>query len=227
MAKIGPFEEHALEYDAWFERNRYAYQSELDAIRKLLPRSGNGVEIGVGTGRFAAPLGVSQGVEPSAAMRSIAEGRGINTLDGIAEALPYENASFDFALMVTTICFVDDPLGALDEAYRVLKPAGTLLVGLVDRDSPLGRAYEVNSRSSVFYRDARFFSVDEAVSLMRAAGFEHFSFCQTVFGLLHEIQNVQPVEEGYGRGSFVVIAARKKPVREAGIDQHGAAYTGE
>ena len=209
MPKIEPFETYAAEYDDWFERHGFVYQSELAAVRRLLPRSGNGIEIGVGTGRFAAPLGISRGVEPSGAMRKIAEARGITAVDSTAEALPYDTTSVDFALMVTTICFVDDPGKAFDEACRVLRPGGVLVVGLVDRESPLGRGYEANSGNRVFYREARFFSVDELFSLMKRAGFEHFSFCQTVFGSLGEIEDVQPAEDGYGRGSFVVVAARK------------------
>jgi hypothetical protein len=58
MAKIEPFEEHAQQYEDWFERNRFAYESELRAVKTLLPEGGNGMEVGVGSGRFAAPLGI-------------------------------------------------------------------------------------------------------------------------------------------------------------------------
>ncbi len=56
MAKVEPFEEYASQYEGWFERNRFVYESELRAIRKQLPKSNNGIEIGVGSGRFAIPL---------------------------------------------------------------------------------------------------------------------------------------------------------------------------
>ena len=54
-------------YEAWFTRNPAAYHSELLAVRALLPWQGLGLEIGAGTGRFAAPLGVTVGVDPSRA----------------------------------------------------------------------------------------------------------------------------------------------------------------
>ncbi|HAM49303.1 MAG TPA: SAM-dependent methyltransferase, partial [Nitrospiraceae bacterium] len=44
--------------------------------------------------------------------------------DSKAENLPFEDNAFDFALMVTTICFMEDPLQALREIRRILCPSG-------------------------------------------------------------------------------------------------------
>ncbi len=81
-------------YEAWFTRNPAAYHSELLAVRALLPWQGLGLEIGAGTGRFAAPLGVTVGVDPSRAMLAYAVERGVSGIQGIAEALPLEFHSF-------------------------------------------------------------------------------------------------------------------------------------
>jgi ubiquinone/menaquinone biosynthesis C-methylase UbiE len=126
---IRVFEKHALEYDRWFETHTYAYESEVLAIRSLLPRGGNGLEVGVGTGRFASQVGIKVGVEPAHAMASIARQRGIRVYERGAELLPFDNESFDFVAMVTTLCFLDDPLQALREAKRVLKPGGCIVIG--------------------------------------------------------------------------------------------------
>lgn len=209
MPKVEPFEKHRERYEGWFERHEYAYLSELEAVRRLLPKEGRGAEIGVGTGRFAAPLGIKLGVEPSKAMAEIARKRGIDVIEGVAENLPFPNESLDYLLMVTTICFVDDPDEALREAYRVLKPGGALVIGFVDRNSPIGRYYEEHKEESVFYRDARFFSTEELLELLKKASFREFEVVQTLFHRLDEIKEVEPVKPGYGEGSFVVIKAVK------------------
>jgi SAM-dependent methyltransferase len=131
MARTGPFDAHYRKYEQWFMDNRYVYQSELKAIGHLLPAAGEGMEIGVGSGRFASPFGIRIGVEPSPAMRRLARAKGIDVREGVAEALPFPDESFGFVLMVTTICFVDDPGACLREARRVLKSGGVFVVGFV------------------------------------------------------------------------------------------------
>jgi SAM-dependent methyltransferase len=205
MVRIEPFERHADRYDSWFLRHRHAYEAEIRALRALLPGQGVGLEIGVGTGRFAVPLGVRSGVEPALAMAEIARRRGVNVAAAVAESLPFAARSFDFALMVTTICFVDDATVALSEARRVVKDGGLLVVGFVDSESRLGRAYQAHRRDNVFYRDARFFSADEVALCLRNAGFCALRTVQTIFRPLADISETEPVKDRYGEGSFVVM----------------------
>jgi len=209
MARTKPFEEFPFQYEHWFERNKFAYTSELQAIRMQLPEKGEGVEIGVGSGRFAAPLGIEIGVEPARTMSQIARNRGVQVIRGVAEALPFRDSQFDSVLMVTTICFLDDVELALKEASRVIRPNGSFVIGFIDRDSPLGRVYVNHRNESVFYKIARFYSVDEVVYHLKRAGFSDFGFSQTIFHNLKEIKDIEPVKEGYGEGSFVVIRAIK------------------
>jgi SAM-dependent methyltransferase len=207
--KIEPYEQHAAEYDDWFSRNRFAYESELEAVRMLLPREGRGVEIGVGTGRFAGALGITLGVEPSPSMGNIARKRGVSVICGIAEALPFGDGRFDFALMVTVLCFFDDAEGALREAHRVLVPTGSLVLAFIDRGSPVGRMYEQRKNESLFYRNATFYSAPEVATLLRKAGFGATAFHQTIFQAPGGMDAVDPVREGHGQGCFVVVRADK------------------
>ena len=213
MPKISPFEKHTEQYEEWFTVNRWAYEAELRAVKAMLPVGGRGVEIGVGTGRFAGPLGIKIGVEPSKSMRKIAQKRGIQVLDGVAEALPFGDAGFDFVLMVTTICFVDEISRALLEAHRILFHGGVLVIGFVDRNSKVGKTYLSSRNKNVFYKEASFFSVGELERLMGQAGFKGLSFKQTIFKTLAETTKDEPVKSGYGEGSFVVICGRKEEVK--------------
>ena len=209
MARITPFESHREEYEDWFVKNKFAYQSELDALGEMLPK-GKGIEIGVGSGLFAAPLGITFGVEPSLKMAQLAKKRGIKVVRGIGEQLPIRSGCFDFALMVTTVCFLDDIAAAFKETERILKPNGRFFIGFIDRESPIGREYEKFKQQSVFYRFADFYSVPELIDYLQKAGFGDFRFKQTIFRLLPEIDSREPVKDGWGQGSFVVIEAVKK-----------------
>jgi ubiquinone/menaquinone biosynthesis C-methylase UbiE len=209
MAKTTPFDNYLFEYEKWFDDNYFTFLSETAAIRSILPQKGKGVEIGVGSGIFALALGIKEGCDPSAIMRLKAQNRGINVIDGIAENLPYQDCTYDYALMVTTICFVDDAKKALQEIYRILKPEGEVIMGFVDKNSPVGKLYLLNKDKSLFYKDAEFFSTEDIYKLLINNGFVIIQTCQTIFGGLNDIKDIQQPEEGSGKGSFVVIKAKK------------------
>jgi len=209
MPRTAAFDKYSDEYDNWFVTNRYAFQSELIAIKKVLPSRGKGIEIGVGSGIFAEPLGITEGIEPSRAMREKAMQKNIKAINAVAENLPYPDRSIDFALMITTICFVDDINKCFDEAYRILKDTGILIIGFVDKNSPIGKMYLEHKNESIFYKDAVFYETEDLYDILNKAGFEIENTFQTVFGQIDKIKNVQDVLEGYGQGSFIVIKAKK------------------
>jgi SAM-dependent methyltransferase len=209
MANVEPFERFTRQYEDWFDVNKHAYEAEVQAVRALLPQTTQAVEVGVGSGRFAAPLGIKRGVEPSAEMRNIARTRGIDAVDGVAESLPYADGSLDLVLMVTTLCFLDDIDVSFGEAFRVLVPTGYFVIGFVDRDSPIGQLYERNRDANPFYKVATFYSVQQVLEHLQRAGFSSFRFVQTIFHDLEAITEVERAEEGYGKGAFVVVQSRK------------------
>ncbi|MFC4405968.1 class I SAM-dependent methyltransferase [Haloarchaeobius iranensis] len=207
MPKSRPFERHTDRYDAWFEANDAAYRSEVASLERLVPHPGEGLEIGVGTARFAAPLGIAVGIDPAVEMLARARRRGVDVARGVAEDLPFRDGSFDTALVVTTICFVDDIPQTLSEARRVLRPDGSLVIGFIDRDSPVGQMYQETQSENPFYREAVFVSTDELVDALEAAGFSEFEFVQTIYRWPGELDEQDRIEEGHGEGSFVAIEA--------------------
>jgi SAM-dependent methyltransferase len=207
--RTGPFTQHHRRYDDWFERHAAAYASELLAVRALLPWQGRGLEIGVGTGRFGGPLGIQFGIDPSLEMLAYARERGVTVACGVAETLPFVTGVFDYAAIVTTICFANDAKGMLREATRVLRPDGVLVIGLVDRGSTLGHEYVNQRENNVFYREATFYSASEVEALLRETGFGDLTWVQTLYGKLADVREIVPISAGTSRGSFVAVRATR------------------
>jgi SAM-dependent methyltransferase len=186
------------------------------AVRALLPWEGRGLEIGVGTGRFAGPLGVKFGIDPAGETLSYALTRGVSVARAVAEALPFAEAVFDYALVVTTICFVDDARAMLLEIARVLRPGGSLVIGLIDRESALGKEYVAHREENVF---------TEARPLLGRGGrgaqetvLALLAWVQTLSTPLSEIREIEPISAGSGRAAFLVVRAQTSGEAEAGRD---------
>ena len=202
------FDENTLDYDNWFERHKIAYLSELLAIKQAIPIGKSGIEIGVGTGRFSQPFNIEHGVEPSENMAKMAEQRGIKVVRAVAEDLPIKSESFEFALLVTTVCFLSDIPKAFSEISRILKPQGEIILAIIDKNSELGKKYEKGKSKNKFYKDAHFHSTTEITELAAQAGFGKFKYWQTLFK--ESSNQIEQPRQGYGKGSFVVIKAQKQ-----------------
>lgn len=205
-----PYRYYPDEYDHWYDRNRTAYLSELEAIKEALPPVGVGLEIGVGTGRFAGPLGIEWGIDPAREMLVRGKERGLRLIQGEGEVLPFSPRSFDYLVMVTVLCFLSSPDKVIEEAHRVLKEEGRLILGFVDRDSYLGRIYQEKKSKSRFYRGAKFYSVQDALKLLSSASWREIAVRQTLLESNGAIDCVQRSREGYGEGGFVVVSVGKR-----------------
>jgi len=137
---VSHFEKTWKEYDGWYDTHQALYRTEIAAVRKAAP-SGAGLEIGVGTGRFAVPLGARFGLDPAAEMIALAKKRGISVVQGVGERLPFKEESFDFVQIIFVIECVNELSCFLKEAARTLKKGGALILGFINKDSAWGRYY--------------------------------------------------------------------------------------
>lgn len=202
------FDKYYKQYDAWYDRHQFAFLSELEALKKVLPRDGRSLEIGVGTGRFAAALGITTGIDPSRNMLRIAQDRGVSARLGSGEDIPFSNGAFDHVAIIITLCFVKSPQKVLKEAARVLRENGRIIIGIVDGESFLGEFYQ--KKKGAFYEQAKFLNVSRVIDLLKATGFGSFSCYQTIFILPDEMRSVEKPRKGFGKGGFVVISAKKR-----------------
>lgn len=135
------------EYDNWYAtpRGRWISDREFALLMKLLhPFPGARLlDLGCGTGHFSrrfarAGLQVT-GVDPDPAMLDYARQQpgDIDYLEAEAEALPFADEYFDYSSAVTSLCFVSDPVTALQELWRVSKQG--IVLGLLHRHSRLSR----------------------------------------------------------------------------------------
>lgn len=168
----------ARTYEEWFNQSRNRLAAELESrlmIELLQPSPGETVlDIGCGTGASLRPfleMGLSgTGIDPSPYMLDIASKNLGNRVDlhrGFAEDLPFGDNSFNYACLVTTLEFVDDPQKALEEACRVAK--NKLFLGVLNRYAIKGIQRRIKGWfADTIYNRAQFFSIWELKRNVRA-----------------------------------------------------------
>lgn len=205
MSAKDVFDALADRYDSWYEKHKALYESELKATSAF--DCEGGVEVGVGTGRFAVPLGLRAGVDPSIAMLRLAP-KDLDLVAAVGERLPFRDKAFPCALIVVTLCFADDPAMMIAEASRA---AERVVACIVPRESPWGVRYRREGEAGhPFYSKARFYTVSEVVEFGVRAGMKPGRVSATLRG---EKEAEYPVEnptldeaERYG---FVCVELKK------------------
>ncbi|WP_049751766.1 class I SAM-dependent methyltransferase [Chlorobium phaeobacteroides] len=217
MITGNPFETYAVDYDKWFETAAGAnlFQLELDCLKKAVDtKKMRWLEVGVGSGRFACALGITTGADPAPAMVKIASSRGIETITAPAEALPFNDASFDGVLISCAICFVQNPTQALVECHRVLKEGGQLVIGFIPSDSRWGEYHAQRGKEgNPFYAAARFYSSAKLRRLTERNGF----ICNAGYGCMLPSPDAQLDNDGLHRKAgmdkgFMVLSFYKKNI---------------
>jgi len=202
-----PFDIHTRQYEDWFKKNDTIFQSELLALKQVIPIGNKGIEIGIGSGIFAEKLNIKYGIDPSEKMLNYARQRNLEVKKGVAENLPYSDNNFDFALFMTSICFVENTAKAIEETHRILQNNGEIIIAIIDQKSSLGQILERNKNESEFYKHATFFSVQEIIEMIELGGFVITEIYQTLTS--ENIKIIEQPTKGYEKGSFVVIKGIK------------------
>ncbi|MGC8609289.1 MAG: class I SAM-dependent methyltransferase [Thermoplasmata archaeon] len=161
---INFFNENTYRYDSWYDRHGEEFIDQLAFLSDHLPPSG-GVEIGVGTGRFASLLGIKFGVDASENMLRLTASRGVYPILASAYELPFIKDQFSFSLFIFTLCFLSDPVSAIVEAGRISKN----VISVILED---GTEYvqKLKQKREGFYSFATFYSTDEITQMYREAG---------------------------------------------------------
>jgi len=213
-----PFDILASQYDAWFdEEGKLIFDIEVRAFRKmlsLLPKPW--LEVGVGSGRFAQALGIETGIDPSAKLLKIAKSRGLNGFLARGEDKFFDVETFGTVFLIVTLCFVDSPLAVLQEAHRILKDGGKIVLGLVLRDSPWGKHYLAKKiEGHRFYQHATFYSYEEVAKLLAHSGFAIAKVVSTLFQKPEAVTEMESPRKGFHPGAgFTIIVADKVKVPE-------------
>lgn len=132
-------------YEAWYHtpRGRWIAEREFNLLWQLLSADPGAslLDVGCGTGHFSrrfAGRGLSvTGLDPDPDALDYAAGLGggIRYLKGNARSLPFADASFDCVTAITSLCFIPDPVPALQEMWRVTRHS--LVLSLLNRHSLL------------------------------------------------------------------------------------------
>ncbi len=204
------FDRYANEYDLWYAKHPRVFESEVAAI-KALELEGFGLELGVGSGAFAAAIGVNLGIDPSLNMLQITKRKDVAVVQAVGEHLPFRSKSFDYVLLINTLCFLEKPDVVMKEVWRALKDEGSLVLCEVPKDSSWGRLIEEKGmKGHRFYSRAKLYSITEIRYSLEDAGFKVVDVKGTIRFKPGAQERVEPPESNIKGKSFVCLRAIKQ-----------------
>src|SRR6266568_3854869 len=124
----------------WYAKNTSRDRSRFDAVARAVaervPPGGRVLEIAQ-SGRQVAALDISKSFVRMARENASRAGVAIDVRHGNAAAMPFADASFDLVVCMAAFKNFSDPVGALDEMHRVLKPGGQASIYDLRKDAAL------------------------------------------------------------------------------------------
>jgi ubiquinone/menaquinone biosynthesis C-methylase UbiE len=101
-------------------------------------------------------------------------------------------------LIIVTLCFVQKPLDVLKEAKRVFKKDGSIIIGLVPKDSPCGDFYQEKKRQGhPFYGEATFYTLADLQKFLDEIGLKITRIRSTLLQKTDEPRRIEESLEGY------------------------------
>jgi ubiquinone/menaquinone biosynthesis C-methylase UbiE len=137
----------------WYARNTRKmidqYQEAAHDVAAQLPGGSHVLEVAPGPGYFAIELArlgsfhvvgldISHAFVRIATENAIRAGVEVEFRQGNASSMPFESDSFDFIYCRAAFKNFADPVGAIDEMYRVLKPGGRAVISDLRKDASPG-----------------------------------------------------------------------------------------
>lgn len=205
------FDERADEYDSWYD-DSLLFDIELTALQELQTSFNSPkLEVGVGSGRFAAEIATDFGLDPAFSPLQISRSRNIGVMQGVGECLPLADSSIASVYMLFSLCFVTTPQDVLAECYRVLRPAGHLVLGFVPASGVWGQALNSKKENNhPFYKYATFYTTSQVELLLENAGFSMVEQRSSLFQQPDRLLALEHSRQGLSeQAGFCLLVGKK------------------
>ena len=218
------FDKEAENYDEWYltKVGRIVDKLETECVFSLLslPENSKILDVGCGTGNFSIKLAKKNfkivGIDISKKMLNIARKKSkqqslnIEFIEMDAHKLDFENEYFDGVISIVSFEFFKDPQKVMEEIFRVVKRGGSVIVGIINRESAWGKLYSspAYKEKSVFkYAKLKTFEEMKTLKPESFIKFKECLFISTEFNL-DEINYIgeQKLKK---RGGFICLLWKK------------------
>jgi SAM-dependent methyltransferase len=219
----------AATYDGWYQTPRGGWIGDVEyrlLHRMLAPAPGATLlDVGCGTGyftrRFARDAGLRvTGLDPNREWLDYARAHGGPSeayIAGDARELPFPDASIDFVVSITALCFIQHEQQALREILRVARKR--IALGLLNRHSLLYRQKGRGGGTGA-YHGAHWHTLSEVHNLLRGLAVRDVLIRTAVFvpsaGAIARI--IEPLApNALPWGAFIAVAAGRSAANAPAI----------